>query len=89
MRTPTSTASKILFFSFFLISYSQLFSQTGEWTWMKGSGRYGNQVGVYGTKGVGSETTTPGGREYAMGWTDAQVIYGYLVEVCIMAEVRT
>ena len=42
---------------------------TGYWTWMKGSNASA-QYGVYGTKGVGTSTNTPGARVYSAFWTD-------------------
>ena len=45
-----------------------------EWTWMGGSStvpsELGAQPGVYGTLGTPAAGNTPGGRNYAMGWTD-------------------
>ena len=42
---------------------------TGEWTWMSGSNAL-NSSGVYGTKGTPDTGNVPGGRRYAMSWTD-------------------
>jgi Galactose oxidase, central domain len=42
---------------------------TGEWTWMSGSST-GNQLGIYGTKGVAAASNVPGGRDAPTGWTD-------------------
>lgn len=42
---------------------------TGQWTWLKGSGLI-NQLGAYGTLGVSSPTTLPGGRYSAAHWQD-------------------
>ena len=47
---------------------------TGLWVWVAGSvaGTQGaGPKGIYGTKGVGSSSNTPGGREHFVGWTDA------------------
>lgn len=41
-----------------------------QWTWMTGA-KTANQFGVYGTKGTGSSTTTPGGRYPLASWKDA------------------
>jgi hypothetical protein len=43
---------------------------TGEWTWMSGSNS-GEELDVYGTKGVPAAGNAPGAREYAVGWTDS------------------
>jgi N-acetylneuraminic acid mutarotase len=46
----------------------------GEWTWMGGSSTVGNnggQSGVYGTLGTPAAANIPGGREFAVSWTDA------------------
>lgn len=46
---------------------------SGLWTWMSGSvgGTDGaGPPGVYGTKGVASASNVPGGRSYAVTWTD-------------------
>ena len=49
-------------------------SVPGEWTWMGGSNtvstELGAQPGVYGTLGTPAPENTPGGRNYAIGWTD-------------------
>jgi N-acetylneuraminic acid mutarotase len=55
--------------------------KTNEWTWMSGSNAppcaivEGNpscgQAGVYGAPGTAAAGNTPGGREYAASWTDA------------------
>jgi N-acetylneuraminic acid mutarotase len=45
-------------------------TSTGLWTWVSGSATAG-AVGVYGTKGVGATTNTPGPRGYSITWTDA------------------
>jgi N-acetylneuraminic acid mutarotase len=46
----------------------------GEWTWMGGSstvpGQFGVPPGAYGTLGIPAPGNTPGGREYALNWTD-------------------
>lgn len=42
---------------------------TNEWTWISGSNAI-NQVGTYGTKGVPTASTTPGGRYDAVTWVD-------------------
>jgi len=47
---------------------------SGEWTWMSGSSTIVNnsgQPGNYGTLGKAASTNTPGGRGYAVSWTDA------------------
>lgn len=41
----------------------------GQWMWVAGS-KYANQGGVYGTQGVPTPDTVPGGRYSATGWTD-------------------
>jgi hypothetical protein len=50
-------------------------SVPGEWTWMGGSNtvptKLGAQPGVYGTLGTPAPENTPGGRNYAVGWTDS------------------
>ena len=61
---------KPLFFSFFLFSFSHIFSQSNEWTWVKG-GANSYQNGVYGEKGVVTETNKPGGRIESVSWFDA------------------
>ena len=49
-------------------------STATEWTWINGSSaitvKFGGHVGVYGTMGVASPNNVPGGREYAVSWTD-------------------
>jgi N-acetylneuraminic acid mutarotase len=53
-------------------------AQTSEWTWMGGSDVIPSGTtppgppGVYGTLGVASATNVPGGRIYAVSWTDKQ-----------------
>lgn len=42
---------------------------TKQWTWMSGS-IYGNSSGVYGTKGTGSTSNTPGSRSGGVMWAD-------------------
>jgi N-acetylneuraminic acid mutarotase len=46
----------------------------GQWTWVGGSStvpsQLGSQPGVYGTLGTPAPGNTPGGRNYALGWTD-------------------
>ncbi|HMO31402.1 MAG TPA: kelch repeat-containing protein [Lacibacter sp.] len=44
--------------------------QTRRWTWVSGTDRV-NQQGVYGTRGVAAPANRPGGRQGAVGWTDA------------------
>ena len=50
-------------------------SAAGEWTWIGGSStvpsQLGAQPGVYGTLGTPAAGNTPGGRNYALGWTDS------------------
>ena len=43
---------------------------TEQWRWM-GSSNTINQIGQYGTQGVYGLGNVPGGREYAVSWTDA------------------
>jgi N-acetylneuraminic acid mutarotase len=43
---------------------------TGFWTW-QGGPLFGNQSGAYGTQGVPSASSIPGGRSGAAHWTDA------------------
>jgi N-acetylneuraminic acid mutarotase len=56
---------------------------TGEWTWMSGSSS-GEQIGVYGTKGVPAAGNVPSARYEAVSWTDASgnlwLFGGYGVE---------
>jgi len=42
---------------------------TNQWAWMGGSST-DNQSGVYGTLGTPAAGNVPGGREYAVSWTD-------------------
>jgi hypothetical protein len=42
---------------------------TGEWTWVSGDNTP-DQTGVYGTKGAPSVSNKPGGRGFAVSWTD-------------------
>ena len=61
---------------------------TGWWTWMSGDST-GNEHGVYGTKGTAAYTNKPGGREYAVSWTDTSGdlwLFGGLGEVVTVAE---
>jgi N-acetylneuraminic acid mutarotase len=53
----------------FIISYSQILE--GEWTWVSGSNSP-NASGVYGTKGVGSTSNTPGARNECVSWRDSE-----------------
>lgn len=41
-----------------------------NWTWISGSNT-ANQVGIYGTKGVGEVSNVPGARNLAMAWIDS------------------
>jgi len=43
---------------------------TSEWTWMSGSGAYG-QTGTYGTLSTPAAANSPGGRDSAVSWTDS------------------
>ena len=51
-----------------LICNSSFFSQ--DFTWIKGTSLVG-QSGAYGNMGVSTSTNSPGGREGAVNWTDA------------------
>lgn len=42
----------------------------GQWAWISGSS-LGDQAGTYGTKGTGSTSNNPGGREAAVSWIDS------------------
>ena len=42
----------------------------GEWTWISGSNT-ANQIGTYGTKGIGAPDNVPGSRDSVVGWIDA------------------
>ncbi len=42
----------------------------GEWTWTGGTDAMG-QAGTYGTQGIASPGNAPGGREFALSWSDA------------------
>ena len=51
----------------------------GQWTWMSGSNLAASALngspqlpGIYGTKGVAAPANTPGARQGAVSWTDAQ-----------------
>jgi N-acetylneuraminic acid mutarotase len=44
--------------------------EANEWTWISGS-HIGEQVGVYGTKGVADSSNVPGARSGAVSWIDA------------------
>jgi N-acetylneuraminic acid mutarotase len=47
---------------------------TNQWTWMSGSNAVspgGGQPGVYGTLGTPASGNTPGGRMFAVSWTDS------------------
>ncbi|MFX1452132.1 MAG: Kelch repeat-containing protein, partial [Promethearchaeota archaeon] len=41
------------------------------WTWVSGSDS-GNQLGTYGTKGVGDASNVPGARRSSISWTDSE-----------------
>jgi N-acetylneuraminic acid mutarotase len=41
-----------------------------QWTWVAGDNTV-NQMGVYGTEGTAASTNKPGGREFAVTWSDA------------------
>ena len=43
---------------------------SNQWTWVSGDNT-GNNLGVYGTKGVAAPTNKPGGRQDAISWIDA------------------
>ena len=45
--------------------------QSGEWSWMGGDDP-ASQGGIFGTKGTGSSSNIPSGRELAVSWTDPQ-----------------
>ena len=47
------------------------FTQTGEWTWMKGDSLY-NQTGTFGTQGIPSPTNNPPGFYEPVEWQDQQ-----------------
>ncbi len=42
---------------------------TGQWTWVSGDNT-SNQIGVYGTQGVGDVSNKPGARYGSISWTD-------------------
>ena len=60
----------------FAIISPSVCAQTSEWAWMSGSSVIPppdiGPPGVYGTLGVASATNVPGGRYYAVSWTDKQ-----------------
>ena len=60
----------------FAIVSPSVCAQTSEWAWMSGSSVIPppdtGPPGVYGTLGVASTTTVPGGRYFAVSWTDKQ-----------------
>ncbi len=58
------------FFSGWLNDMWKFNVTTNEWTWIKGDSVV-NKIGIYGTQGVSSPTNNPGGREFALTWTDA------------------
>jgi hypothetical protein len=68
----------IVLSSFFLSScgggsmttMSQTTPAANEWTWVSGANVV-SQPGVYGTQGMPSASNVPGGRNSAVGWTDA------------------
>lgn len=62
----------ITFILFFVAS--ELYSQGGIWTWMKGDSTVFNgvQLGNYGTLGVSSPTNEPPGRYHSNYWKDLQ-----------------
>ena len=62
---------KVKIFSFlFLFIYASLFSQQGEWEWLKGNNGI-NTIGNYGAQGVPALANNPGARESSIRWTDA------------------
>ena len=62
--------SRCLLLLLFLFITVCINAQTKEWTWIKGR-TTAYQFGVYGVKGVPSETSKPGGRQQFVSWTDA------------------
>lgn len=60
---------KVYLFSLILLC-SNLFSQQGEWEWLKGNNGI-NTIGNYGTQGVPALSNNPGARESSIRWTDA------------------
>ena len=44
-------------------------SSSGDWTWVGGSNTV-NQTAVYGVEGTPAASSTPGGRQFAVGWSD-------------------
>ncbi len=75
LRTPVGTLAMIILMA--IVGCGGGSSTTSsppvvhsEWTWMVGSDLY-DQVGVYGTQGVGSSGNTPGARVAGASWTDA------------------
>jgi len=44
---------------------------TGLWTWISGSNTAADASAVYGTQGVAAATNVPGGRGFAVSWTDS------------------
>jgi N-acetylneuraminic acid mutarotase len=61
------TISLIVLIAFFSNSFVN--AQTTMWTWMKGA-NISDRFGIYGTKGVGSATNTPGARYSSVNWKD-------------------
>ena len=62
----------VLTFGYFSLAAN---AQTNQWTWVGGSstlGATGAQPGVYGTLGIPAATNSPGGRAYAVSWTDSK-----------------
>jgi ELWxxDGT repeat protein len=47
---------------------------TNNWTWIAGNNS-SNSLGTFGTMGVGNATNLPGGREYAVSWTNNNKLY--------------
>jgi N-acetylneuraminic acid mutarotase len=66
----------LAFFLAFAIISPSVCAQTSEWAWMGGSSVIPpsdtGPPGVYGTLGVAGATNVPGGRYYAVSWTDKQ-----------------
>lgn len=53
----------------FLIAYTNLSAQSGQWTWIKGSSTI-NKNGIYGSLGVADTNTNPGSRRGGVTWID-------------------
>ncbi len=76
VEVPVLARTNISFALFLLIQIFLVFNDlwkydigTNKWTWMSGS-NVGNRYGIYGMRGVSSNSTVPGSRAFSVSWTN-------------------